>query len=104
MRRKDRILPGYKDLKGLARGLMQEQEIEIDVEDFEDIIRTSLQRMNDDDKNYFFKSLEKVGLISVERAIQYCRSKGFNDMAGWLKIQDAWERSQKGNLYDKKKN
>lgn len=105
MRRKDRILPGYNDLKSLSRGIVREDEenIELELGDFIEAIRNARRTMGEEEQEIFFNAMEKVGLISVDRAISYCRKKGFQDLEGWLKIQNSWEKSKKGNLYDKKK-
>ena len=105
MRRKDRILPGYNDLKSLSRGIVREydEDIQLELNDFVEAIRNARKTMDEDEQEIFFNAMEKVGLISVDRAIAYCRKKGFHDLEGWLKIQNSWEKSKKGNLFQTEK-
>ena len=105
MRRKDRILPGYNDLKSLSRGIVREEgeNIQLELKDFIEAITNARKTMDEEEQEIFFNEMEKVGLISVDRAISYCRKKGFHDLEGWLRIQNAWEKSKKGSLFDKKK-
>jgi hypothetical protein len=103
MRRKDRILPGYKDLTGLSRGLMEEEIEEVELGEFIDAIKRFLETSTPEDKDTFYNEMERLGLVASERAIEYCKSKGLRDLEGWLRLQNSWERSKKGSLFQKEK-
>jgi len=102
-RERDKILPGYGDLQSLSRGIVKEEEVELELEDFVEAIKRFLLQADSVDKNTFYDSLEKIGLISSSRALEYANKKGYKNLEGWLQVQNSWERSKDGKLNEPSK-
>ena len=97
IRKQDKILPGYAEMKRLGRGLYEQQEINLSFGDLLSLVLDHLVE-NPDERVFAAKQLNRVGFYSSQQLSQKCRQQGRYSLADWLEIQDRQARAQKGEL------
>lgn len=105
VRRKERIFPGYDSRRRLAKGITEDlnQDIEVELDDIIASLKVFLKTADQASKTEFYSKMESLGLISNDRAIDYCKKKGLKTFEDFLKLQNSMIASQKGDLFKKDK-
>lgn len=99
-RRKDRILPGYGDLESLAKGIMENREIEVTLPNLIAALKTFIFE-TPDGMETVSKRLQSIGFYSSKDIKSKAKQMGLYSMEDWLKIQNSQALAHKGELYKK---
>ena len=99
-RRKDRILPGYGDLESLAKGIMENQELEVPLPQLVQALKTFIAQ-NPKGRRELEKLLQPLGFYSSSNIRERAKQLGLYSMEDWLKIQNSQALAHKGELYKK---
>lgn len=106
-RRKERIYPGYDELRRLSKGIMEEvveeETVQITLKELETSIRDLLQTASDEERKVFFDTMEGLGFYTRERINKLCSRAGYKNTEEWLKYTNAMANAQKGDLYPSEK-
>ena len=97
MRKLDKTLPGYADLKRLGRGIYENKDIVLTSTELIQALENFL-REHPDQVEVAARQLNKVGLFSRVQIADKCRSMGRYSLADWLEIQNRQSLAQKGEL------
>ena len=99
-RKQEKILPGYGDLKSLARGITENQEIELSLESLVAALKTFLEE-NPSSRTRVEKELKTIGFYSGSTFREKARAIGLYSLEDWTKIQNSQALASKGELYKK---
>ena len=91
--RKDFILPGKRELDSLGRGVISEDDYEIEEDGWIKIKKSALDRLLGD-------VIEEQATGDLQRT---CNKAGFRSLEQFLRLQDAFADAKKGTYGDKKK-
>ena len=102
-RKRDEILPGYGELQSLARGITEEPDQNVSLDDWIDGLKRLLVTASQSEKDQVKSKLAKLGFYSGDKAAQFCKQKGLMDAESWLKLQNTMSLSSKGEMFKKPK-
>jgi len=102
-RKLDATFPGYGELKSLARGITEDPDLDISLEDWIDGLKKLLDRADDYERKQVETQLAKLGFYSSSKAIRLCKQRGLKSLGDWIKTQNALQRSQTGKLNEPEK-
>jgi hypothetical protein len=91
--KKDAILPGKRELDSLGRGVISEDDYEVQEDGWIKIKKDALDRLLGD-------VIEEQATGDLQRT---CNKAGFRSLEQFLRLQDAFTDAKKGTFGDKKK-
>lgn len=89
--RKDRLMPGMRELVSLSRGVINENDL--GEEDEEGFIKV---------KKDAFLRLLKENKANPQQVMTYCNQRGYKSMEQWLRITNAFADAGKGKFGEEK--
>jgi hypothetical protein len=102
-RKRDEIFPGSSELQSLARGITEQPDQDISLDDWIDGLKKLLATATPQEKSEVSRKLAKIGFYSGDTAAKLCKQKGLMDAESWLKLQNNISLSSKGELFKKSK-
>ena len=102
-RKREEIFPGSSELQSLARGITEQPDQDISLDDWIDGLKKLLATATPREKSEVRSKLAKIGFYSGDTAGKLCKQKGLMDAESWLKLQNNISLSSKGELFKKPK-
>ena len=97
MREKDKIFPGYADLKRLSRGIFESQEVQLTLKELVAAL-VSFLKENPSQKSNIESQLNQIGFYSSSQLKSKCQELGRYSLGDWLEIQNRQALANKGEL------
>lgn len=101
-RKRDKILPGYGDLQSLSRGIMEQLDGEISLEELIQGLRYAMDK-SPENRVEIERQMGQAGFYSRSMMTKACRQQGKVSLQDWMKIQDQLALAQKGELFKQDK-
>lgn len=102
-RKRDEIFPGSGELQSVARGITEDPDLDVSLEEWIDGLKRLLDTADIIDRKAVETQLAKLGFYSASKAIRLCRQRGLKTLPDWIRTQNALQRSQQGKLNEPEK-
>jgi hypothetical protein len=93
----DKVFPGYADIKRLSRGITENQDVHLSLEQLLSALKT-LVKEDSSNSRIITRELNKVGFFNRTQVQSQCRSMERYSLADWLEITDKQALASKGEL------